>query len=364
MRLPYQEHLPVEKLAAVFNNTTNSYKYYWFLSLLEFVKEDSNTTISIDSLVLDMIGSAWFPINYYKLSFGKQDQLSNFILELQISYGYPISIKKHELIRSLLKSKEDQSVKKIIDNLSRYVPYRFISPWYSDSIRGIPDNKKNDLIYTLSNQQFTDEYSPSIYRIVGDSIEMNKIWKQYLLKHYTVLQGFTYWHLISYLHRNNPNVPSISEKLSPPEFRFLKTARFFWDTYFEKKGIIRCIYSDQKLLINDYSIDHFIPWSFVTHDQLWNLIPAPKNINSSKGNYLPSTFYLDRFAEIQYDAFHTTRLVLKEKILEDYSILFNNSISEIAKFDKRTFTEAILQNIKPLIQIATNMGFSPNWTWR
>ena len=35
------------------------------------------------------------------------------------------------------------------------------------------------------------------------------------------------------------------------------------------------------------SIDHFVPWSYVAHDELWNLTPTTRCINSSKSNSLP-----------------------------------------------------------------------------
>ena len=363
MRLPHSNDLPIEKLASVFNDTTNSYKYYWFLSLLETVKQDSKTKTSIDLIILDMIGSAWYPINYFKLSFGKQDQLSNSVLELQNNFSYPKDIKKKELKTSLVNRKDNYIVKNIIQRLSRYVPYRFISPWFTDIIRGIPDSKKNELIATLSNQYFVDDNSPSIYRIAGDMIEINPIWKQYLTRHLAILQGFLFWHLSNYLQRNNPNVPSISEKLSPPEVRSLTTAKLFWNSYIEIKGTFRCIYSAERLFKNNFSIDHFLPWSFVAHDQLWNLVPTPKYINSAKGDCLPSIVYLEKFAEIQYDSFQTNRLRLREKTLEDYSILFSESTSVIAQFDKSKFMNIIIENIKPLMQIASNMGFTSGWKW-
>jgi HNH endonuclease len=44
---------------------------------------------------------------------------------------------------------------------------------------------------------------------------------------------------------------------------------------------IRCIYSGE-LIRRDYDLDHFSPWSFVTHDLIWNLTPAPRAINIQK----------------------------------------------------------------------------------
>lgn len=364
MKLPYSEYLPIEKLSAVFNNTTNSYKYYWFLSILNYVKLNTGKNVPIDLIVIDMIATAWYPINYFKLSFGELDQFSISILELQNRFGYPLDIKRQELIAELSERKKDPTIKSIITKLSRYVPYRFISPWFINETVGILDTKKNALINALSNQYFMDESSPSIYRILDGSIEINKLWEQYLKKHLPILQGFSYWHLVKFLQRKNPNVPSISEKLFQPESRLLKSARIYWNTYLESNKSVKCIYSDEIICMNEYSIDHFLPWSFVAHDQLWNLVPVPKRINSSKGDSLPSIQYLEKFAEIQFDAFHIAKLTLKEKTLEDFTILFNEGILDIAQFDKSKFIRILLENIKPSMQIATNMGFTTNWSWR
>jgi hypothetical protein len=364
MILPYSEDLPIANLSAVFKDTTNSYKYFWFLAQLELLKSNDKATIPIDRIIIEMIGDAWFPVIYFKLSFGKQDRLSDSIMDLQRYLGLPKDIPKNELRDILLKKKNDPIVKKTIATLSRYVPYRFLTPWYSEVLRGVIDSKKNDLIISLSNRGFVASDSKCFYKITYDSIEMNLIWKDYLLKHFTILNGFTYWHLLQYLQKNNPNVPNISEKLTPPETRSLNNAKIYWKTYFEiKNRTISCIYSNERIFVDNFSIDHFLPWSFVAHDQLWNLLPVPKSVNSSKGDSLPSSIYIEKFIEIQFDAFHCNHLILKEKALEDYSILFNNSISEISRLNKKAFTRTLLQNIKPLMQIATNMGFSPNWTW-
>lgn len=37
MDLPYQEDLPVHLLAGCFNNTSATYKFYWFLAILDRV---------------------------------------------------------------------------------------------------------------------------------------------------------------------------------------------------------------------------------------------------------------------------------------------------------------------------------------
>ncbi|MBV9671480.1 MAG: hypothetical protein JO076_01470, partial [Verrucomicrobia bacterium] len=51
-----------------------------------------------------------------------------------------------------------------------------------------------------------------------------------------------------------------------------------------------------------YDIDHFLPWSFVTHDLIWNLTPVHKSENVRKSGAIPSLRYLDRLVNQHADA--------------------------------------------------------------
>ena len=48
------------------------------------------------------------------------------------------------------------------------------------------------------------------------------------------------------------------------------------------------------------SLDHYLPWSFVAHDQLWNLIPTTPSVNSSKSNNIPAENYFSDFVKLQH----------------------------------------------------------------
>ncbi len=107
-----------------------------------------------------------------------------------------------------------------------------------------------------------------------------------------VVRGFAEQHFARYVQDRNPNVPGIVNKLSAPTARDLRLARDFWefvrDGFQEKRQPerFRNIYSGQPLT-GPFAIDHFLPWSFVAHDLLWNLAPVDAATNSSKGDTLP-----------------------------------------------------------------------------
>jgi HNH endonuclease len=366
MILPEYKNIHVENLSSVFKSTTNSYKFYWFLVILENVKIGNNL-IAIDDIILGMISEVWYPINYFKLSFGLQDKFNTSIQKIQNKLLIPKDIKKQDLLIELKKKKDFPEIRKLINNFSRWVPMRFIRSWYSSDLRGMKDQFVNERIIELTNKNYLNNENPSLYRFVKkNKIEINPIWLNYLKKHLSILKDFTYWNLNLYLQRRNPNVGNIPVKLLPPHKRELSNARRFWNLYFTINEDLRCIYSDEKINKTDYTIDHFLPWSFTGHDQLWNLLPIPKNVNSSKSDILPNMPYLKSFISLQYSAFHyvLSKVGNQVKLFEDYVLLFNKSVFEIKKLKKHDFIEKLMDSIKPQMQLAKNMGFQDGWEYK
>ena len=130
---------------------------------------------------------------------------------------------------------------------------------------------------------------------------------------------------------------------------------------------MREIYGAFELAPNDISIDHFVPWSYVAHDELWNLSPTTKSINSKKSNRLPEweTYY----PELRALQYHAYDLVWRypsvhkefEKCLKEHV----NSTDVQHKLYRRDLTkDEFYQNlegiIRPVYLAAQDMGFE-NW---
>jgi hypothetical protein len=58
MQLPNDKNVPVNLLSACFNNTSATYKFYWFLSILEAL-EEGNVQFEKRSLFARMISLSW-----------------------------------------------------------------------------------------------------------------------------------------------------------------------------------------------------------------------------------------------------------------------------------------------------------------
>ena len=366
MELPYSNNLQIGKLSSVFNHVTNTYKYYWFLGILDHLKEGAEE-ISVRDIIIRMIARVWYPVNYFYLSFGKWDRLAAAVATIRNTLHCNIDIEEDQLIALVKERMDHREIENTVAKLSRYVPYRFLSPWFASRLKGVDDRDRNRLIKELAGEDFYSEDHFPPYRFSDDerTIIIQPEWREYFITHMKILQDFTLWQLLTFLRKQNPNVPNIQTKLFPPQKRDFTNAKKFWNLYFEDLGPVNCIYSGLPVTSENYNIDHFVPWSFVTHDQLWNLLPIPKEVNSAKSDHLPARKFLDDFGALQHDAFNRVlkRFSSQPKLLEDYSILFNKDLDEIQQLPSSAFVETIKDTVHPLLQIAGNMGFEVGWEY-
>lgn len=365
--LPSHSLLDISTFSTVFSNVTNSYKYYWFLAILEHAKESDNPVIRLDDITLRMVADVWFPLNQYKLSFGQADsfiQISNIVSEKMKVDNSANSLALFDQIKNGFSSSDLIDLNLKLNSLLRYVPYRFIRPFFDKECRGLIDVNVNKKIQTLSNEFFNSEPHKVIYKIQNEYIKLNNNWFDYFKSNYVILKSFTYWHLLKFLQNQNPNVIGLSEKLFKPIKRDLLLGREYWKLILEINQEFKCIYSNQIIEPSDFDIDHFVPWSYVVHDQIWNLIPTNRSVNSSKSDNLPSMeLYLDKFILAQFQSIEYIRqneINKKEKFLVDFVKLFGSGVNTI---NEEVFSIKMKECILPMIQIASNLGFRSNWKY-
>ena len=349
--IPQSDFLSTKNLSRVFNNTTATYKFYWFQSLLQMHNEEGIYRMNVWDLVIRMVANAWFPIHYFHLSFGSMDSLHRIVTELQWMTDLPMDAKKEEVVECLTVRLDDMKVKDQLATLIRNVPYRFLSPWinYTSDADVIARSHayENGCLYSI--QKTKDEFY----------ITINPVWNKYLQDYYGILTDFINWNLTLFLQQRNPNIPNIPNKLTRPmERTSLSKQRRFWDDVIRNGGHVHCIYTGQEIHIGDYAVDHFLPWSFVAHDQLWNLIPADNSINSSKSDKLPP---LDRFLKkLAEEHREAIKVYLgagkKESALEDFASL-GYTPRDLLQLNRERFLAAYQQTFTPLFQIAQNMGY-------
>jgi hypothetical protein len=365
--LPGEVGLPVHHLAASLVHVTNSYKYFWLLALIDHIREvDSDRVIGLDQLVARMIGRAWYPVRYYRLSLGTQDKLGRAINAVASAENLPDDVATEHCIRAARALYGTRNpLAKPVTELGRFVPYRLLTPWFNQILQGRKDAMKNTLISIATARSFPETLPPLyLFRDAPRGyIEFHPAWHAYFRQHLGLIEQFCLWNLVSYLERANPNVPAISLKLSPPLDRQLVQTRRFMKKFIATEPV-RCIYSGNALSGNEFDIDHFLPWRFVSHDQIWNLAPVHPTANRSKGASLPSlNDFFPHFGAVQYRALRATLNGDLRKNLEEYSLLLKAEKEVLAQMSEETFCTRLRDHIEPLSQIASNMGFSSGWRY-
>ena len=351
MLIPQSNILTTRHLNRVFDKTVATYKYYWFLGILDLYVKQGKTRMDVWEIMISMVANAWYPVNYFRLSFGKSESLYEAILTLQRENNIPINIGVKDLIDLLQSMVQRPDIRKQLNFLQLNVPFRFLRPWIDTS---------DDREMVKRSQTFENG---CLYKLVKENgtlwIELNPSWLVYLQENYDILSSFAYWGLTNFLQVRNPNVPNIPNKLIKREERnSLSAQRKFWNIAINGGLEVRCLYTNKVLEKQDYDLDHFIPWSFVSHDLLWNLMPADSSINSSKSNKLPDlNLYLPKLAEAHQAALRINLEKGKQvKLLEDYLSL-GHTPQDLINMDREHLLDCFYQTFTPMFQIAQNMGF-------
>jgi hypothetical protein len=151
-----------QALSRIFNNTTTSYKYLFFLSLMELLKINNFAIkkFTFHELTSMMLAYAWYPKNYFRLSFGKQDQIGKFIEKIEI----PRKLNPIKVIYSKFLLNQNIS----LEPLLRDVPQRLIREFLLDEMNEDKGSRKdhaiNIKIRTLSLKKINSS-KPPIYQI-------------------------------------------------------------------------------------------------------------------------------------------------------------------------------------------------------
>lgn len=359
--VPYSNEVDYATFAGVLNDTVASYKMYWLLAIVDEVSVD-HKEIEFRQLVSRMVVKAWYPLLKYRLSFGLCDNLAKIINYISDTYSIGSNYDEDKLLKFIYNS-DDRILNKMLKDLTYNVPYRFLAPFFKGKLgkgnveKMIEELSKddNECVYEI----YKNEKSENCIRIRDN-------WCNYLKYNGRIIQGWAYYELVCFLQKRNPNVPGIAMKLEAPKTRNLREQTKIWEKVIEQKYITD-LYTGLDFTDVNYkeygvlSIDHFIPWSFVLHDQMWNLVPTFKNINSKKSdNLLQFDMYIDKFCEMQYEAFCYVVDENRKNQLEEYGQVLK--VENLKRFKEENreeeFIKRLRREIGPIYGVAVNQGFA------
>lgn len=165
----------------------------------------------------------------------------------------------------------------------------------------IDDVTKNTIIKKVTSEckkcvvgALYDDFDGIIYAfdLKEQGVILNYCIYEFMLKYKAELEKLNYYSWARFLEQINDDnaLVRVIDKLelSTPRRENLSVYREILRKEFEEDT---CFYCGRKLQ-KKMHVDHFIPWSFVKDDKIWNFVLSCPTCNVKKNNYIPNKNYL------------------------------------------------------------------------
>lgn len=273
----YQEHYVTDnmiwqQLNFFFYNAklTTTYKLGFFKALLDNLYETNEVgELPYDKLFYDFTKIYWNLVVHHGLwqsnSRNQQSAIQKILTEFQQSEQIPSDLR----FDSLPLTMQNTLVQKVKKVGKKYV----IGAFYGDTGKYFYSFhlKKEYLALNLPVQQFLKKHQSMLYTVVNYQLAE-------FLEKYNTSEAAQY--LLT-------KVKAVSKRASLQNFRVL----------LEENNATQCFYCHKKLQQKHTHVDHFIPWSYVQNDALWNFVLACGTCNMQKNNRLAKPEYLEKIFE-------------------------------------------------------------------
>lgn len=267
-----------EKLWSFFNfvfsdssRKRNTYKFGLVKSLLDNVFNGERTTEGIFLSYQEIFKK--FSENYWNL-------VAKYNLKQMRKDGKSIYSKVEMIIKEAVDSKsilkkmdfesiDEKSKKEIIKRVTTECKKCVIGALYEDF---------DGVIYSFDLKK--------------EGLTLNYCVYQFMLKYKAELEKLNYYSWARFLEQVNDDIVLIRVidklELSTPKRGNLSIYREILKKEFEQDT---CFYCGKKLN-KVIHVDHFIPWSFIKDDKMWNFVLSCSTCNGKKNNRLPDENYL------------------------------------------------------------------------
>lgn len=265
----------------------NTYKLSWGRAILEIISEmnipKDDVIIHFDQISNKMLKYYWNQTYFFDLKQSsnrkpiivQETEKCIEYIKVALNSNIPVWYDKAEHHLKSDRKFFDSTITKISTTLACDVCWRFkIVKGENIEIYGL-DKEKKEVTFTKDQVIELKEYAIILSQL------MNYRWAQ-------LLEKFNYC----------PNITSKVKGISDAKIRrnSLKKYKDFLLDQMQHEELVD-FYSGEKISLDDISIDHVIPWSFMYSDDIWNLVVTSKSNNSKKGNSIPSKETIKKLEE-------------------------------------------------------------------
>lgn len=369
----YYNQLDIRSFMLMLKDPSYCYKFYWLEAIVNLISEDVRET-TFNEIIDEMICNAWYSVREFHIHLSGlgpngevRDGLERAVLKLSELSDLPSNASKVE-IRNAIR-KHNSELKQAKEQLTNMVPYRAMAGFFASAgVENIPWDSTVKMRETIS--EFNFEVTALPYTLganskLGKEVTFHPDWIR-MIQDYTVsILGWIQYEKVKWLQNNNPEVPGLVYKLLPMDekMRKLGKVRALWEAILSAQPVTD-VFTGKQIIPGNYDIDHFIPWSFVMNDELWNLMPMDSSLNSSKSNRLPQwdPFYR-RFSDNQYLLYQ--QIQEKPGIHKLYEQCWRDNLHSIwagqelyrPGNSKEAFDAILSKNMRPVYDSAQRQGY-------
>jgi len=369
----YYNKLDIRSFELMLKDPSYCYKFYWLEAIVDLISENVTET-TFNEIIDEMICNAWYSVREFHIHLSGlgpngevRDGLERAVLKLAELSDLPANASKVQ-IRNAIRW-HDAELYKAKEQLTHMVPYRAMAGFFASSgMDDVPWNSTVKMAETIST--FNNEISALPYTLGNTSklakeVRFHPDWIR-MIQDYTVsILGWIQYEKVKWLQNNNPEVPGLVYKLLPMDekMRKLGKVRNLWEGILSMQNI-QDVFTGKLIIPKQYDIDHFIPWSFVMNDELWNLMPMDSSLNSAKSNRLPQWDpFFRRFSDNQYVLYQLIHE--KNEIHKLYEQCWRDNLHSIWAGQelyrpgntKEQFDAILSKNMRPVYDSAKRQGY-------
>ena len=368
----YHNTLDIEGFSQMMKDPSYCYKFYWLEAVVDIISEGIQDT-TFDAIIDEMICNAWYSVREFHIHLsGMQadglvrDGLERAVLKLTELSDLPANASKVEIKNAIREHNADLKLAK--EQLTNMVPGRALAGFFSKSAEEVPWGSIRRLTEYIRRIDSTVIRLPYTF---GDSSKLkkevyfNSDWMRMIQDNTVNILGWIQYEKVKWLQNNNPEVPGLIYKLVPMDekMRKLNNVRKLWEGILDVREV-RDIFTGKPIVTKQYDVDHFIPWSFVMNDELWNLMPMDSSLNSSKSNKLPKWDpFFSVFAENQYGMY--TLIHEREELHRRFEACYRDNLHSIwagrelykPGNTREEFCHILQKNMQPVYDSARRQGY-------
>ncbi len=132
----------------------------------------------------------------------------------------------------------------------------------------------------------------------GEWIRINPRMYEFVCKHKVAIEKLNYYEWAKFLERVNEDsaVDHLLSKIDESTLRTRSSLAYYRDILFQEFEN-KCFYCGKPVTKHSVEVDHFIPWSFIKDDQIWNFVLACPECNNKKRDKLAQVDFLTKISE-------------------------------------------------------------------